>query len=306
MPDPMPYRLFNVTVAATRALSPSLLRVTFTGADVTTMKTAAPDQRIKIFFPDADGRPSALPSSDHWYQTYRAVVPSLRPPMRTYTIRHLRADKAELDVDFVLHGATGPASRWAMQAQAGDPVQIAAPNGAFAGDPGGYEWKPPAEVEHVLLIADETALPAVAGILEGLSARAVPPRVQAFLEVPSAADQMVLPAWPGLVVTWLPRDRAQPVHHEGWLMARAAAQAVLPSAVQTRSGPTGLSEIDIDHEVLWEAATAKAGRFYAWVAGESEAVLSIRRLLVNDRGLDRRSMNLMGYWRRGRALDDAA
>jgi len=142
MGSPPPYRLFDAHVAHKTALSPALTRITFSGIDLAAMKTVAPDQRIKIFLPHGDGRPSTLPKDAGWYQAWRAVPPTQRAPMRTYTIRHLRAEKSELDVDFVLHGATGPASRWAIAATAGSPVQIAAPNRDFAGDPGGFEWKP--------------------------------------------------------------------------------------------------------------------------------------------------------------------
>jgi NADPH-dependent ferric siderophore reductase len=38
------------------------------------------------------------------------------------------------------------------------------------------------------------------------------------------------------------------------------------------------------------------------VAGEAADVLTIRAFLVKWRGLDRRSLNLMGYWRRGQSL----
>jgi NADPH-dependent ferric siderophore reductase len=62
--------------------------------------------------------------------------------MRTYTIRALRREACEVDVDFVLHGVNGPASAWATTARMGDRLQMVAPNLAYAGDPGGYEWKP--------------------------------------------------------------------------------------------------------------------------------------------------------------------
>lgn len=43
---------------------------------------------------------------------------------------------------------------------------------------------------------------------------------------------------------------------------------------------------------------------YAWIAGESSAVKALRRHLVKERGLDRRSVAFTGYWRRGAAEDD--
>ncbi|UTN74383.1 siderophore-interacting protein [Pseudomonas aeruginosa] len=156
------YRLFNVELKRREQLSPALTRFVFGGPEVAEMKTLAADQRIKIFFPDASGQPPSLPGGSEWYQAYRSVEPARRPPMRTYTIRALRAEQEEVDVEFVLHGENGPASAWATHARIGDRLQLAAPNRQYGDDPGGYEWKPPAGVRHILLIADETALPAVA------------------------------------------------------------------------------------------------------------------------------------------------
>lgn len=303
MTDAPPYRLFNASLMRKVSLSPSLCRLTFGGADVAAMKTAAPDQRIKIFFPDSEGHPSALPITAQWLSIYKSVEPALRAPMRTYTIRHMRADQAEVDVDFVLHGETGPASRWALHAQPGDKVQIAAPNRAFAGDPGGYEWKPPAQADRVLLIVDETALPAVAGILEDLAGRHNPPQTEAFIEVPSRADRIALASWPRLRLEWLARDAAgRPL--AGELMVDAAQRAAIPvHEIADGGAPSVLKDIDIDSEILWEKAAPQSGAFYGWIAGESGAVMAIRRLLIKERGLDRRSLNLMGYWRQGKVLD---
>ncbi|QXJ25140.1 siderophore-interacting protein [Actinomadura graeca] len=43
---------------------------------------------------------------------------------------------------------------------------------------------------------------------------------------------------------------------------------------------------------------------YAWIAGESATVRALRRHLVNERGLDRRSVTFTGYWRRGATEED--
>jgi len=40
----------------------------------------------------------------------------------------------------------------------------------------------------------------------------------------------------------------------------------------------------------------------AWIAGESKVVTGLRRLLVNELGMDRRQVAFMGYWRRGVAM----
>lgn len=297
------YRLFNVELKRREQLSPALTRFVFGGPEVAEMKTLAADQRIKIFFPDASGQPPSLPGGSEWYQAYRSVEPARRPPMRTYTIRALRAEQEEVDVEFVLHGENGPASAWATHARIGDRLQLAAPNRQYGDDPGGYEWKPPAGVRHILLIADETALPAVAGILEELAGEAEPPVVEAFLEVPGEADILDLPAIPGARLHWLPRHQAGIHSRNGERMIEAARQARLPEREVAGGAAQELEDIDIDEEILWELASPESGSFYAWAAGESAAVMAIRRYLVQERGIDKRHLTLMGYWRLGKVFD---
>ncbi|HHX5583632.1 TPA: siderophore-interacting protein [Pseudomonas aeruginosa] len=297
------YRLFNVELKRREQLSPALTRFVFGGPEVAEMKTLAADQRIKIFFPDASGQPPSLPGGSEWYQVYRSVEPARRPPMRTYTIRALRAEQEEVDVEFVLHGENGPASAWATHARIGDRLQLAAPNRQYGDDPGGYEWKPPAGVRHILLIADETALPAVAGILEELAGEAEPPVVEAFLEVPGEADILDLPAIPAARLHWLPRHQAGIHSRNGERMIEAARQARLPEREVAGGAAQELEDIDIDEEILWELASPESGSFYAWVAGESAAVMAIRRYLVQERGIDKRHLTLMGYWRLGKVFD---
>ena len=297
------YRLFNVELKRREQLSPALTRFVFGGPEVAEMKTLAADQRIKIFFPDASGQPPSLPGGSEWYQAYRSVEPARRPPMRTYTIRALRAEQEEVDVEFVLHGENGPASAWATHARIGDRLQLAAPNRQYGDDPGGYEWKPPAGVRHILLIADETALPAVAGILEELAGEAEPPVVEAFLEVPGEADILDLPAIPGARLHWLPRHQAGIHSRNGERMIEAARQARLPEREVAGGAAQELEDIDIDEEILWELASPESGSFYAWVAGESAAVMAIRRYLVQERGIDKRHLTLRGYWRLGKVFD---
>ncbi|HFQ3861116.1 TPA: siderophore-interacting protein [Pseudomonas aeruginosa] len=297
------YRLFNVELKRREQLSPALTRFVFGGPEVAEMKPLAADQRIKIFFPDASGQPPSLPGGSEWYQAYRSVEPARRPPMRTYTIRALRAEQEEVDVEFVLHGENGPASAWATHARIGDRLQLAAPNRQYGDDPGGYEWKPPAGVRHILLIADETALPAVAGILEELAGEAEPPVVEAFLEVSGEADILDLPAIPGARLHWLPRHQAGIHSRNGERMIEAARQARLPEREVAGGAAQELEDIDIDEEILWELASPESGSFYAWVAGESAAVMAIRRYLVQERGIDKRHLTLMGYWRLGKVFD---
>ncbi|MES1170393.1 MAG: SIP domain-containing protein, partial [Leifsonia sp.] len=39
---------------------------------------------------------------------------------------------------------------------------------------------------------------------------------------------------------------------------------------------------------------------YAWLAGESGVIKTLRRHLVTECGVDRKAVAFMGYWREGR------
>jgi len=300
-----PYRMFDVALARKVLLTPWMARLTFAGEQIAEMKTGGPDQRIKLLFPRADGAAPSVPDHADSFAAYRRLPLGERGAIRTYTIRRLRPEAREVDIDFVLHGEEGPASRWATHARPGERLQIMGPNRAFVGDPRGYEWRPPAGASQILLAADETALPALAGILEDLATRPTPPETQAFIEAPAGADVIDLPSWPGLELIWL--RRAHGASLPGQAMAAAVRGALLPCPGARPITAAPLFEpVDIDRQLLWDRGDAAEDGFYAWVAGEAAAVLAIRAFLVAEHGLDRRSLNLMGYWRHGQALDDPA
>jgi NADPH-dependent ferric siderophore reductase len=65
-----------------------------------------------------------------------------------------------------------------------------------------------------------------------------------------------------------------------------------------------------DLDVQWVASTEALldavralelppGEGYAWCAGEASAMASLRRLLVEGKGLDRHAMRVAAYWKRG-------
>ncbi|NIF18300.1 siderophore-interacting protein [Pantoea sp. Cy-639] len=296
-----PYRIFDLRLKAIERLSPSLCRFVFSGEDVTQMTTLAPDQRVKLFFPTPSGAAPGLPKDGQWQQARRNLAPEDTPPMRTYTIRALRREAREVDVDFVLHGVNGPASAWATHARIGDRLQMAAPNLAYAGDPGGYEWKPPRSARRILLVGDETALPALAGILEALADNATELPVEAFIEVPLETDCLDLRHSPATRLHWLPRDLLRCDHGQG--MQHAVRElATLPTPKPGKA--VRLEDVDIEKRLPWEQASGERSDFHAWVAGESGTVMDIRRHLIQTCGLPRDSLSLMGYWRAGRTFGD--
>lgn len=265
-----PYAFVHPRVTGTRRISPGMLRVTFGGDGLETLVSGGRDQRLKLFLPHPGQDVPVLPAvlDQDWYGRWRAMDPEARAVMRTYTVREARPGPAELDIDFALHGDLGPASRWALRATPGDPVSLLAP---VVADNGGVDFQPPAEADWVLLAGDDTALPAIAGILRWLPAGT---RVHAWIEVAHREDRIAPPTLADLNLTWLVRAERP---------AAVPASDTLAQAVRAARLPTGLP--------------------YAWIAGEAAGVRALRRHLVGERGLDRRAVSFTGYWRRGASED---
>nr|WSX19806.1 siderophore-interacting protein [Streptomyces tubercidicus] len=275
-PATAPFRFFDVHVIRTRRLSPSVVRVTFGGERLAELASGGRDQRFKLFLPQPhQDRPVFHDTGDGWYTAWRAQDPAERAVMRSYTIREQRHEPREFDVDFALHGAGpgaappagGPASRWAAHARPGDRLTVLAP---AVEDNGGVDFRPPSGTDWILITGDETALPAIAGILSWLS-----PGTQAkvWIEIAHEDDRQQLPSFADADITWLVWDGATAAGSEPVLDALRAAE--LPE-----------------------------GTPYAWIAGESGTVKAVRRHLVRERGFDRRAVKFTGYWRRGASEEE--
>lgn len=239
----------QVEVVAVERLTPRMTAVHFGGAGLEGFPVPAPTAHIKIFLPEEDGTlslPKAGPDG--------LVMPTgKRPVMRTYTPRRYDPTTNTLEVQFVLHGE-GPASTWAQQAVVGNQVGIGGPGGRFSLD---------ASVQRWWIGGDESAIPAIATLLEALPASAT---AEVHIEVAGAEDEVPLPASPGASITWHHRGIA-----DGWgvELAAAAESATLPPATQV------------------------------WVACESGAVRRLRSYFLTERQWPRAAVTSRGYWRLG-------
>ncbi|VVP86328.1 siderophore-interacting protein [Pseudomonas fluorescens] len=113
-----------------------------------------------------------------------------------------------------------------------------------------------------LLIGDETALPAIARRLEGLAANR---RALVIVEVENGAEQQKLESPAQVNVIWVLRE---------------GGRNNLLATVKELQVPSG--------------------KLYAWVATESKVSRQIRRVLLDEHGLDEQFVKAVGYWR----LDD--
>jgi NADPH-dependent ferric siderophore reductase len=303
------YRGFRASVARVQRLTPHFTRVTFAGDELADFGTAGLDQRVKVVMPLADSGFAHFPDGEDWYSAWRELPAERRNPFRTYTVRAVRPERREVDLDFVAHGDTGPGSAWATRARPGDPIVLIGPDERSEGRTIGIDWRP-GDVDTVLLAGDETAAPAICAILESLPADA---SGAAMIEVPSADDVLDVRAPEGVEVRWLPRPHGQShgerlvpavrdwVARTCWLRDCAdPASAAADSARRTLAELEAAADAD---GILWDVpeGTSLDGDCYAWLAGEASMIKVLRRFLVQDAGLDRRQVAFMGYWRRGRA-----
>ncbi len=186
--------LDRVTVHSVDRVSPSVVRIEIGCDRLAEFGVDGPilDQRIKLIFPNAAGDlPSFDGMDDSWWTTWQQIPEDERGSIRTYTIRDAVGSGTDtrLVVDIVVHEPaageepSGAGNAWALQATPGQELIVLCPRKGHLF--GGIEWSP-GDAERLLIVGDETAAPAIRGILRDLPADA---RGAVFLETVSPADQ---------------------------------------------------------------------------------------------------------------------
>ncbi|MEV0898472.1 siderophore-interacting protein [Actinoplanes sp. NPDC049802] len=259
---PVDPHVLLLEVTKTERISPNMVRVTLGGDGLERFTPLGFDQWFRLFLPRPGQDTLKLPTrtSGLWYAQYLATARPKRPFVRNYTVRAYRPDG--LDIDFVVHadddGHSGPASAFALSADPGDQAGLLDQ---------GVGYHPRHDHDWTLLVADETGLPAVAGVLSSLPEDA---KGVAVVELPSIQDRQDFRVPPGVTLHWVARDGAPDV--PGRLALRTLRAAELP-----------------------------AGPVYAYLVGESGLVTGGRRHLVEDRGVPKSVIDFIGYWRHGHA-----
>ncbi|MFF5486200.1 SIP domain-containing protein [Streptomyces virginiae] len=255
-----PIVLRELTVLRVSDVTPGMRRVTLggpqmhafehAGLSLPALRTEGFDDHVKFFFAQ-EGREPVLP---------RQNVSSLdwpsdgRPISKDYTPVRFDPVAGEIDFDFVRHDG-GIASSWAQQAAPGQVTWIAGPKMSHS-HPEGADW--------LLVIGDETALPAIGRWLDEMPEGT---RARVFVEVGEDSHRQELPTRAEAEVTWLVRDGVP-----------AGRSDLLERAVR-------------DMEWL-------PGTVFVWAAGEAVTLKGIRRHLSVDRGVPREQTHITGYWRR--------
>jgi NADPH-dependent ferric siderophore reductase len=243
----------HVQVSRIESLTPHLVRVTLHGEDLAKFETHGVAEHLKVMFP-AEGQERPVPPT--WTEDGPVYADGPRPVSRTYTPRRWRPEALELDIEFLLHGE-GVASTWASRAQVGDHLVVTMPGGPYRMDP---------EASDFVIAGDESAIPAIGTILEGLPSSA---RAQVFIEVEGSADELELTSPAQIDVQWL---------HRG--MGDVPVGRKIEAAIRDVSIPPGRR---------------------VFVACEAGVMRDIRRHLMAERGLERSAFHTHGYWKLGAA-----
>lgn len=255
-------RCYRLQVVRATDVGPSFRRVTATSDALREFQHLGFDHWFRLFVPAAGQQSWRLPTatSKFWYAQWLATPAKERPHVNNYTVRAFRPDSLELDIDVVLHRGAGGrlegrVAQWATEVQPGDELAIL--------DEGLLFNRPP-DTRSVLLTGDESALPALEGVLASL-----PDELggRAVVEVPTPGDVRDLAHGPAVEVQWVVRSEV-------------AADGV--------PGAAALAAVC--------AGPAPAADTYAFLVGASGLATGARRHLVRA-GLAKDRITFCGYWK---------
>ena len=258
----------DLTVSRIEDITPRYRRIVLTGEDLEAgypFRRFAPLDHVKAYFPDAESGEIVA-----YRQTaeggWEVDSDTGHPIRRDYTPRAWDPQARELSLDFVLHDH-GVAGRWAQGARVGEALTLMGPRA---------NWLLPEDYPRYLAAGDETALPALARLIEEAPAGA---QVTALIEVADAQEEQPLTPAPGVTLDlrWIHRDTAHVGEGDVSAVETAMRALTLPG--------------DLD------------GLFVV-VAGEATAMKPIRRYLRRELGLPKHQVHVDGYWKRGVADHD--
>lgn len=208
------------------------------------------DQWLALVVPQPGS--TRLPD-DLTIQQWQAMDPDARPPAATYTVRRFDAQRHELELWVVLHDHDRGVAAWARDAGVGDHVAVTSPHRSL-------HW--PDDLDHVLLAGDETALPAIAALLDELVGMPAV-TVDVVVETVDATHALDLPGDHDTTVHWVFRGDDPP--GTGSYLLDAVADLDLPA----------------DTFVFGATDTVRAREL---------------RGRLRSGGLDRRRVVVTGYW----------
>ncbi|MDN5805337.1 MAG: siderophore-interacting protein, partial [Microlunatus sp.] len=239
---------FHAEVSEVRSLSSVMRRIVLGGDGLADYRSSgAPDEWFRLMVPPERQQRVELPSQ----QGRQFHFDDPQPAPRWYSLRRWDPERHEATVDIVVHDH-GVATRWAEAVQLGDQVLISQPHGR------GIDT----EADWVLIMADQTGIPAACRILESLLPGQ---RAHAVFEAPDEAATFTPTSPADLRVCW----------------AYNPSPASIPSPL---SAPVRTVELP-------------PGRGYVWMAGEASCARAVRRYFRHELKWRSQQFDIVGYWR---------
>jgi NADPH-dependent ferric siderophore reductase len=183
MTRPFPLHTGIAEVTAVTEITPTMARFTLVHPAFADFGIEEPGEIVTLGWSD-EGEELVLPM-----KRWRFPKGAREQHWRNYTVRAYRPERAELDIDFFLHGDAGRAAAWAERAVVGDRIGFAGPRLHWKGL-NGHAWS--------LLVADETGVPALLAILETL-----PPGHRA-IAIAGADDPQAIETRADIDLRWVP------------------------------------------------------------------------------------------------------
>ncbi len=238
-------QMHQVTATNIEQVTPRVRRITFSAATLADFTAPTPGAHIKLFFGTNPNQPIDDPKK-------------LRSQMRTYTPRYFNPETKELAVEFELHG-DGLASTWAAQAKVGDPLTLAGPGGGM---------DIPDTFRNIVMLVDESAIPAAGTVLEALPSSCIP---TVICEVENLQEQRSFSSTVQVTPTWLSRQE----------------QNVGSGKLLENYLPKILADVENFDDTFW------------WVACEANTMRRMRSQLLQHQKIDKSKLVTRGYWKLG-------
>jgi NADPH-dependent ferric siderophore reductase len=247
---PPPFQ--EVTVVSRDELSPRMLRLTLEGDCLRDVEVTQPGTSIRFVVP-WPGSELELPE---WQGNEFLLADGSRPALRTFTPLGPDGEHGRLDLQIVRHPG-GAVSQWAERAEVGTRAGVSGPGA-------GYDFPDGAEV--LLVLGDETAMPAIAQLIEMAPASL---RLDVHVETISDDARLDLGARDGDSLTWYTTaPGATPGHR---LAEHVATLDELPEGT------------------------------FVWASGEASAMQAIRNHVFKTLHAARERATVRGYWKPARA-----
>lgn len=231
-----------------------MLRIVLGGQELDGFTIEAPASSVRLLLPPAGTDILEIPT---WTGNQFELATGERARIRTFTPRSFDADRLELTIDIVLHDH-GAATDWARRAAVGAEVAVSGPGRSEALDP---------DARSFLLAGDESAIPAIAQLLESIEADRT---VDVHIEIAHPDARFELPEHPLATITW----------HD--------ARDMLDGATPGDAFAAAVEQLDELPDAVW-------------VAGEAATVQRLRTHLFDQRARSRRNVTARGYWKLDRS-----